>query len=279
VLVVDDGSRDDIQAQVPALSDQRVRVLRNEHSQGVSNARNRAVEEAAGDWVAFLDDDDLWAPTKLARMLEVATTAGAGWAYSTAFQLAPDGRPELVMVAAPPAGLAQALLRENLIPCPSVVIARRELVLAAGGFDPAISVMADWDLWIGLAQLAPAARCGEPLAAWQRHGDNMGLRDAGARVAELAHMRAKHAAAARAAGVSLGDRRVPRPQAAAHLQAGHRLRAAGLYARIALRTRRPGDLARAAGALLGPGVTRGRGLVYRARNPPPAWLERYTAAG
>ena len=72
VLVVDDGSTDDSAAIADSFGPP-VRVIRQEN-QGESVARNRGIDEARGSWIAFLDADDLWEPTKLQRQLEVAGT-------------------------------------------------------------------------------------------------------------------------------------------------------------------------------------------------------------
>ena len=72
VVVVDDGSTDDTAQTVAGLADPRVRLVRHDTAQGVSAARNRGITEAHGRWVAFLDDDDLWAPDKLACQLQAA---------------------------------------------------------------------------------------------------------------------------------------------------------------------------------------------------------------
>lgn len=71
VLVIDDGSRDD-SAAVAESYGAPVRVIRQEN-QGESVARNRGIEEARGEWIAYLDSDDLWEPTKLARQLAAIT--------------------------------------------------------------------------------------------------------------------------------------------------------------------------------------------------------------
>ena len=71
VIVVDDGSRDttfEVACRVAA-RDSRVRVLRNEHNRGVAGSRNRAVKAGRGEWIAFLDADDVWFPERLERML------------------------------------------------------------------------------------------------------------------------------------------------------------------------------------------------------------------
>lgn len=77
VIVVDDGSQDttfEIACRVAA-RDSRVKVLRNEHNRGVAGSRNRAVKAARGEWIAFLDADDVWFPERLERMLIYANEA------------------------------------------------------------------------------------------------------------------------------------------------------------------------------------------------------------
>lgn len=75
VIVVDDGSVDDTTEVVRACAngDPRVLLLRNDRSQGVSRARNRAIGEARGDWIAVLDADDAFLPDRLERMVGEAT--------------------------------------------------------------------------------------------------------------------------------------------------------------------------------------------------------------
>src|SRR4029453_10807567 len=71
IVVVDDGSQDDTYETVTRLDEPRVRVVRHESPKGESGARNRGIVDARGDWIAFLDDDDFWAPDKLSCQLEV----------------------------------------------------------------------------------------------------------------------------------------------------------------------------------------------------------------
>src|SRR5688500_12055006 len=63
LLVVDDHSTDGTQQLLGTFGDPRLRTFRNERNEGVSRSRNWAIQEARGRWIAFLDDDDVWAPT------------------------------------------------------------------------------------------------------------------------------------------------------------------------------------------------------------------------
>src|SRR4051794_2611310 len=82
VVVVDDGSTDATARVLAGWPDDRVRALRHEAARGVAAARNSGLAAARGAWVGFLDDDDLWEPSKLRRQLDAAAAAGARWAYT-----------------------------------------------------------------------------------------------------------------------------------------------------------------------------------------------------
>src|SRR5512144_711038 len=69
-IIVDDGSSTPVAERLTPAALSRVRVVRHPRPLGVAEARNRGIAEARTNWVAFLDDDDIWAPTKLSRDLE-----------------------------------------------------------------------------------------------------------------------------------------------------------------------------------------------------------------
>ena len=174
VVVVDDGSTDGTADALLAMGDPRVRVLRNPTSQGVVAARNRGTAASTGDWVGFCDDDDLWAPDKLASQASAAAAAGRAWAVGGAVGFEPDG--SVLYSTTPEAGdvLAAQLPWRNAVPggC-SNVVARRELLEEAGGFDPRFRVLADWELWIRLARHGPPASVPVALVGYRMHGSNM----------------------------------------------------------------------------------------------------------
>src|SRR4030095_4236833 len=173
VIVVDDGSTEDLRSAVGELNDPRVRLLRHAPPQGVSVARNRGVAEASGRWVAFLDDDDLWAPNKLLMQVRAAEQERRGWAYTGSVNVSEDLR---VLGGAPPADpdeVVCSLPRTNLVPggCSGVMV-RRDL-LPPDPFDPSLGTCADWDLWIRLSRLARPIGVTQPLVGYRVHDKNM----------------------------------------------------------------------------------------------------------
>ena len=263
VVIVDEGSTDETPERLAAVADDRVRVLRNDAPTGVANARNRGISAVRGAWVAFLDDDDFWAPTKLRAQLDACAAAEADFSYTGLVTTDPPLEWRRVSAAAPAQGLERALLGMNVIGAPSSLMVRRPLLERVGGFDPGFSVLADWDLYIRLAADGRPAACDAPLTAYLTHPTNMHL-DAPAAMEEFGRLRSKHAALAKALGVKLGDDRWWGWIAGSLRRSGHRFKGAGLFLWLGLRFARPHLVARAAGMLAGDR------LSERARSMRPA---------
>jgi glycosyltransferase involved in cell wall biosynthesis len=176
VVVVDDGSTDDTAEVLAALGDPRVRPIHHPTPQGVSAARNHGISAATGSWVAFVDDDDLWAPDKLTRQLQAAHHARRHWAYAGAVSV--DGALQIVGGAPPPPPerLAELVLRYNAVPGGgSNVVVRRELLGRVGPFDTRLYNTEDWEMWIRLAKEGPPAGVDSPLLAYRVHLGNASL--------------------------------------------------------------------------------------------------------
>jgi len=192
VIVVDDGSSDNTADVVAGLGDARIRVVRHDTPQGVAAARNRGIAEAAGRWVAFLDDDDLWAPDKLARQLQAAHQTGRDWVYTGAVRI--DAGQRIISGRPPPdpRELAAGIARFNLMPggCSNAIASRAALV-AVGRFDDGYKHFADWDLWIRLAGRGPPAWVPSPLVGYRIHGGNKSLDIAGM-MADLKRIQQRH---------------------------------------------------------------------------------------
>ena len=95
LLVVDDCSADGTVAVVEAMAkeDRRIHVFSNERNSGAACSRNRALREAKGDWVAFLDSDDLWDPEKLERQLAFMRNNGCSFSYTEYETVDENGSP------------------------------------------------------------------------------------------------------------------------------------------------------------------------------------------
>jgi glycosyltransferase involved in cell wall biosynthesis len=176
VIVIDDGSTEDVGAALDAIGDGRVRLLRNDNSLGVSEARNRGIAEARAPWVACIDDDDLWAPSKLRRQLDAAGSSGRGWVYAGAVNVTRGLQVVAGRAPATPEEVMSRIRFVNLIPGgASGVLMRRDLALGLGGFDAGFRHFADWDLWMRLADDGPPASVPSPLVAYRVHPGNMAI--------------------------------------------------------------------------------------------------------
>jgi GT2 family glycosyltransferase len=173
VIVVDEASTDDTPAVLAGLGDARVRVVRHDMPLGASAARNRGAAEARGEWLAFLDDDDLWAPDKLARQLHAAREGSRDWVYAGAVII--DTHDRIVRAQRPlnPDEVVIALLRYDAIPGGgSNVAIRRTTWLQTGPFDTRLRNTEDWEMLIRLAKHGRPACVSSPLIARRLHSAN-----------------------------------------------------------------------------------------------------------
>jgi glycosyltransferase involved in cell wall biosynthesis len=185
IIVVDDGSADAtlVPRVIEEFGDHRIKVVRHESPRRVSAARNRGLREARADWLAFCDDDDLWAPDKLALQLAAARRTGRRWVYVGAVRI--DLGQQIIGGSPPPTveEFLAILPRWNPMPggC-SGVMASASAVAEVGDFDVRFQHFADWDLWIRLGRAGAPAVVSEPLVAYRIHRgnrtlDTVGMRD------------------------------------------------------------------------------------------------------
>jgi glycosyltransferase involved in cell wall biosynthesis len=174
VVVVDDGSSEDVGGVIRELGDGRIHVLRHEVPTGVSAARNHGAAEAAGTWLAFCDDDDLWAPDKIARQTAAAAATGARWSFGGAVHVNSSLRITSAKRPPAPEDLVASLPAWSTMPGGSSnAIVRRDAFDAAGGWDETLVNLADWDLWAKLAAIAGVpAVAGAPLVGYRIHAGN-----------------------------------------------------------------------------------------------------------
>lgn len=178
LITVDDGSRDNTLAMLRTQTDPRIRIIA-QANRGVSAARNAGLAAATGDFVAFLDADDTWAPNFLERMVGAfAADPGIGLAYCGWQNMGlPGGRGDPFV---PPdyevPDKKAILLASNRWPI-HACLTTRALVAAAGGFDSRFAVGEDFLLWLEIACFQRICRVPEVLAYYIHHGGVQATRD------------------------------------------------------------------------------------------------------
>jgi glycosyltransferase involved in cell wall biosynthesis len=165
IVVVDDGSTDGTEEYARRLEgEDKVRYLRLEHSGRPGRVRNAGARLADGEYLAFLDSDDLWAPEKLARQIAF-------------FQAHPDLRichtreiwkrgERIVSQAGQRHKRSGFIFADSLKKCiigPSTVMMRRELFEQLGGFREDLEIAEDYELWLRVTAGYPVGYIDEPL--------------------------------------------------------------------------------------------------------------------
>jgi glycosyltransferase involved in cell wall biosynthesis len=162
ILVVDDGSTDETPATL--VNYQGVKVLHHPTRRGVAAARNSGIAAARGEWLAFLDSDDLWLPEKLARQLAYLQDRPGLLICQTDETWVRQG----VGVNKPLSHRKKAgrIFLPSLDRClvsPSAVILHRRLLHDFGGFDEDLPAAEDYDLWLRLTWRFEVGLLDEPL--------------------------------------------------------------------------------------------------------------------
>lgn len=190
IIVVDDASTDGT-SEMCRGSD-GIRYIRLEKHVGTSAARNRALEESACDLVAFLDDDDLRLPGSLDKQVDLlARSPSLGLVYGRALLGEPRFGLPTGMVVPPdcPSGdVFWPLLEGNFI-ATSTVVARKQALLEAGLFDPALEMLEDYDLWVRVAERFAFGAVEEPVAIYRVRSVTSGQKTSDRAAHERLHKR------------------------------------------------------------------------------------------
>jgi glycosyltransferase involved in cell wall biosynthesis len=177
VIVVDDGSTDDT-AEIVARFGGRVSCSRQTNL-GVALARNHAIRRARGEYIAFLDADDVWLPHKLEKQLSLFRGAPDLGAVGCGCWITDDHLRKIKERLPGEAGLRALILgTDNGGLFGSTIVAPRAVLEKVGLFDPRLSTSADWDLATRIAEHYPVSFVAEALLLYRQHGANMhrGLR-------------------------------------------------------------------------------------------------------
>lgn len=173
ILIVDDGSLDNIVEWVSQIPDSRVKLI-SQKNQGVSAARNTGIRNCNGEYIAFLDADDLWEPTKLAKQVNsLDANKRVGLVYTwTNFIDEFSQETGVSIVSHAEGNIWQEIIVRDMISTGSSTLIRAECFDKVGYFDSDLSIGEDRDMWIRIAACYPFAVIKEPLTLYRRHPQN-----------------------------------------------------------------------------------------------------------
>jgi glycosyltransferase involved in cell wall biosynthesis len=184
LLAIDDGSTDGTRDWLREHESDKCRCIFNDGNLGTYASLNRGIEESKGEFIAILNDDDLWAPAKLAAQLgmmernpSMALTHTGGWFIDDDGNRHPDAAPMGFPFPSTPSGdLLGTLIHHNQMITSSVLV-RREAFEACGQFDPSFYGYGDWQMWLRIAEKFEIGFVDEALTFYRVHGSNAAWND------------------------------------------------------------------------------------------------------
>jgi glycosyltransferase involved in cell wall biosynthesis len=174
ILIINDGSKDNIIQWASEITDPRVKLISQEN-QGLPGARNTGIAHAQGEYIAFLDADDLWKATKLEKQVHcLDSKPEVGLVYTWTLLVDQHGRSTGTVTASHTEGKVwEKLLLGDVIGSGSSAMIRRICFENVGLFDTELSSIEDCDMWVRIAARYPLAVIKEVLVSYRQHFTNM----------------------------------------------------------------------------------------------------------
>jgi hypothetical protein len=176
IIVVDDGSTDDTGERLTAYGD-RIRYI-HQQNRGPSVARNTGIQAERGEFVALLDSDDLWLPDKVERQVTLAIQqSDIGLVATEGFAIDETGRRlDFVAESCCRDGSCELTVRDLLefgAFSPSSVLARKDALVAGGGFDEGLKGPEDMEMWVRIAGRFRVVRLNATLTGQREHSGSL----------------------------------------------------------------------------------------------------------
>lgn len=170
LLVVNDCSTDNSIEIVKSFNDGRIKVFKNEKNSGAAFSRNVAIENAKGRYIAFLDSDDYWYPTKLEKQIEFMEENHYLFSAHYYYEAQDDLTPKKIVKGPKKIGKGK-MKRCAWIGCLSAMYNQEEL----GKFfvDPSLKKRNDYAMWLQITKKAPCYMLNEPLAIYRRNSSGI----------------------------------------------------------------------------------------------------------
>ena len=175
IIVIDNSSTDYTQNVLNSYSDPKLKVLTVKNNGIIAYSRNKGIEKSKGDWVAFLDSDDVWKPGKLERVNESINQKQNAILLCHDEWHVVNGKIKARLKYGPetPDMYERLLFKGNCLST-SAVCLRKDIALKSGGFSErkGFVTVEDYEYWIRLSQLGEFYFIDEVLGEWHTHDDN-----------------------------------------------------------------------------------------------------------
>lgn len=182
IIVVDDGSTDNTKQVVDGFKDSRIKYIYQEN-RGVANARNNGIKASSGEYIAFLDSDDMWLPENLELKVKMLDSHPDVALVSSDCYLIDDDTGATVHrfwdkrpydhLLEQVGGPRQPLALATLLTPTAALIRRRVFVEEVGVFDESLRYSSDWDIWLRILPRLPIKMIDTPLAKYRKHKDRL----------------------------------------------------------------------------------------------------------
>ena len=179
LIAWDDCSTDESAEIVKSYRDDRIRCFLSPEQTPLARARHLALQEVKGEWVAFLDQDDIWVSNKLEKQLALGMSApDVGYVYGRAVSFTPSGakrdfdhRHEFEPL--PEGTILERLFIDSCFLAMSSVVFRRSALEELGGIPPNIQMIPDYYMYLGVSQRYKSRAVQEVVCYYRLHGNNM----------------------------------------------------------------------------------------------------------
>jgi len=178
LLIVDDGSNDHTREQCNLfLTNPRVRYL-YQANKGLAGARNAGIRAACGEFICFLDDDDIWKQNKLQSQIDFIETQLSeieNWGLVFTWLELIDSKGKVISFRGGrnKGRVYKKLVFENIIGAPSSVLVKRGVLEDIGLFDESLSSCEDWDLWLRISKKYLVFPVKDYLVRYREHQNSM----------------------------------------------------------------------------------------------------------